>query len=584
MISSVKNSPHDAFPAFLEQNLNTELLRFTTAGSVDDGKSTLIGRLLHDSKAVYEDQLASVKKSRINRSTGPIDFSLLTDGLRAEREQGITIDVAYRYFATSRRKFIIADTPGHEQYTRNMATGASTADLAVILIDGAKGLLPQTRRHAFIASLLGITKVLAAVNKMDLLEYREDVFLKLQDEFLVLAAQLGIANVQCVPISALEGDNVVDRSKRMPWYQGPTLLEHLETVPLPENDSLQSFRFPVQTVIRPDAAFRGFAGRIASGAIHPGDPVVALPSGRKTRVRSIVTYDGELRQACSPMSVTLQLEEEIDLSRGDMLVSPGQLPAVSRKFHASVVWLHGTSLELGRTYLVKHTVRQTKIRALHIRHRVNVNTLAEEAATRLEMNEIGLVEFEAHVPLFFDRYSSNRTTGSFILIDAATNATVGAGMIQEEVSRTAIAAEKEFSSSAVDETPVAAEERYARHGHFPAALLLEGRPDLAVRLERLLFDRGFEVLHLSRPECSGDTFAETVRVTQSAGIIVLYSGDTLSEETKHRLVAEFGARFFDLAGVPELYGNEEQATRHVLGLAQSLWLVDEPRKNQEKVN
>src|SRR5258708_5035573 len=492
MISSAKNSPHDAFPAFLEHDLNTELLLFTTAGSVDDGKSTLIGRLLHDSKAVYEDQLASVKKSRINRSTGPVDFSLLTDGLRAEREQGITIDVAYRYFATARRKFIIADTPGHEQYTRNMATGASTADLAVILVDGAKGFLPQTRRHAFIASLLGITNVLAAVNKMDLIGYREDVFLELQDDFLALAAQLGIVRVQCVPISALEGDNVVDRSKRMPWYHGPTLLEHLETAPLPEKDSLQSFRFPVQTVIRPDASFRGFAGRVAGGIVRPGDPIVALPPGRKTRVRSIVTYDGELPQASSPMSVTLQLEEEIDLSRGDMLVSPDHLPRLSPKFHDRVVWLHGTPLELGRTYFVKHTARQTKIRALHIRHRVNVNTLAEEPATRLEMNEIGSVEFEAHVPLFFDPYSRNRTTGSFILIDPATNATVGAGMIQEALPAISISADagKEFLSSAGQETPVADEERYARHGHLPAVLLLEGHPALAARLQRLLFEHG----------------------------------------------------------------------------------------------
>jgi bifunctional enzyme CysN/CysC/sulfate adenylyltransferase subunit 1 len=426
--------------------------------------------------------------------------------------------------------------------------------------------------------------VLAAVNKMDLVEYREDVFLRLQHDFLTLAAQLGIANVQCVPISALEGDNVVDRSKRMPWYQGPTLLEHLETVPLPENDSLQSFRFPVQTVIRPDATFRGFAGRVASGIIHPGDPVVALPSGRKTRVRSIVTFDGELPQASSPMSVTLQLDEEIDLSRGDMLVSPGHLPSVSRKFHARIVWLHGAPLEVGRTYLVKHTVRQTKIRALHIRHRVNVNTLAKEPATCLEMNEIGSVEFEAHVPLFFDPYSSNRTTGSFILIDAATNATVGAGMIQEDVSATAIVTEAEFASSALAEAPVAAEERYARHGHFPAVFLVEGRPSLAVRLERLLFDRGFEVLHLGHPEFSGDAFAETVRAAESAGIIVLYSGDVLAGKAKRRLARELGNRFFDLAGAKELHGDEEQATRHVLALAQSLWIVEEPRKNREKVN
>jgi bifunctional enzyme CysN/CysC/sulfate adenylyltransferase subunit 1 len=585
MIASVNSRSADAFAGFLEQNLNTDLLRFTTAGSVDDGKSTLIGRLLHDSKAVYEDQLASVKKSRINRSTGPLDFSLLTDGLRAEREQGITIDVAYRYFATARRKFIIADTPGHEQYTRNMATGASTADLAVILIDGTKGLLPQTRRHAFIASLLGITKVLAAVNKMDLAGYREDVFRKLQDDFLVLAAQLGIANVQCVPISALEGDNVVDRSTRMPWYDGPTLLEHLETVPLPEKDSLQAFRFPVQTVIRPDASFRGFAGRIASGSIHPGDPVVALPSGREARIRSIVTYDGELPQASSSMSVTLQLDEEIDLSRGDMLVSLDERPAVSRKFLASVVWLHGSALEMGRTYLVKHTARQTKIRALRIRHRVNINTLAEESASRLEMNEIGSLEFETHVPLFFDPYSSNRTTGSFILIDAATNATVGAGMIQEDLTATVIAEDpgNEFVVSAAGEIPVAPRERYARHGHFPGVVLLEGRAALASRLERLLFELGFAVIRLSSPEFSGDSLDLAIRLVRSAGFIVLYSGDVLDGETKHRIARDLDNRFLDIGGAPELRLDEEQAVQQVQAFAQSL-KFDEPLKIQQKVN
>jgi sulfate adenylyltransferase subunit 1 len=584
MITSLNSGPSDAFARFLEQNLNTELLRFTTAGSVDDGKSTLIGRLLHDSKAVYEDQLASVRKSRINRSSGPIDFSLLTDGLRAEREQGITIDVAYRYFATPRRKFIIADTPGHEQYTRNMATGASTADLAVILIDGTKGLLPQTWRHAFISSLLGITNVLAAVNKMDLVEHREEVFLELQDDILELASQLRIAKVQCIPISALDGDNVVARSQRMPWYQGPTLLEHLETVPLPEKDSLRSFRFPVQTVIRPDASFRGFAGRIASGVIRPGDPVVALPSGQRTSVRSIVTFDGDLPQASSSMSVTLQLGEEIDLSRGDMLVSPDHLPKVSRKFHAQVVWLHGGALELGKTYLVKHTVRQTKIRALRVRHRVNINTLRKEPAARLEMNEIGSVELESHMPLFFDPYSSNRTTGSFILIDPDTNATVGAGMIQEDAPATVIVADENLSSYEAPETPVAAEERYARHGHFPAVILLEGRQALTVKLERLLFERGFEVVHLSGPEFSGATFADAVRVTQKAGILVLYSGEVRSQETKRRLTAEFSERFFDLSSTPELHGSDEDITRHVLALADSVRLVDNPPKNRGKVN
>ncbi len=291
---------------------------------------------------------------------------MLTDGLRAEREQGITIDVAYRYFATPRRKFIIADTPGHEQYTRNMATGASTADLAVILVDATKGILPQTRRHAFIASLLGIRNVLAAVNKMDLVDFSEDVFLQLEQDILQLTSQLGIAQTQCIPISALTGDNVVDRSSRTDWYQGPTLLEHLETVPVTTGDALESLRFPVQMVIRPDANFRGFAGRLASGVVRPGDDVLALPSNRKTRVRSIASYDGDLPEAFAPMSVTLQLEDEIDLSRGDMLVSPDNGPRVSKRFHARVVWLHRDPMEIGRTYLVKHTAKQTRIRALRI--------------------------------------------------------------------------------------------------------------------------------------------------------------------------------------------------------------------------
>src|SRR5580658_8004102 len=301
--------------------------------------------------------------------------------------------LAYRYFATSQRKFIIADTPGHEQYTRNMATGASTADLAVILVDATKGILPQTRRHAFIASLLGIRDVLAAVNKMDLVNYQEDVFLQLQQDFLELAGQLGIARTRCVPISALEGDNIVERSQRTFWYQGPTLLEHLETIPPSAGDSLESLRFPVQMVIRPDAKFRGFAGRIASGVIRPGDRVLALPSGRRTRVRSVVSFDGDLPEAFAPMSATVQLEDEIDLSRGDMLVSIKNGPQVSKRFHAMVVWLHETPLEVGRTYLVKHTARQTKIRALQIRHRVNVNTFEQEAATQLNMNDIASVEF-----------------------------------------------------------------------------------------------------------------------------------------------------------------------------------------------
>jgi sulfate adenylyltransferase subunit 1 len=565
MISATQERVRRDLGASLGQSREMELLRFTTAGSVDDGKSTLIGRLLHDSKAVYDDQIASVKKSRINRSTGPIDFSLLTDGLRAEREQGITIDVAYRYFATAQRKFIIADTPGHEQYTRNMATGASTADLAVILIDATKGILPQTRRHAFIASLLGIRNVLAAVNKMDLVDYSEEVFLKVERDFLKLAGQLGIAYTQCVPISALEGDNVVDRGGRTLWYQGSTLLEHLETVPLSKGDTLEGLRLPLQTVIRPDANFRGFAGRIASGVLRPGDEVLALPSGRRTRVHSIVSYDGALPEAFAPMSVTVRLEDEIDLSRGDMLVSPDNGPRVSRRFRAMVVWLHETPLEVGRTYLVKHTARLAKIRALGIRHRVNVNTLERENAAGLNMNDIASVEFEAHVPLFFDPYACNRTTGSFILIDALSNATVGAGMIEEDLPDRHDRKALKPTSVENGQDRVSSEERCQRYGHHAATFLLENQPILASRVERALFEQRFLVLHLD--EASSHSILEAIRTTQSLGAIAIYSGDAFDAETKHRL--QVNTRLFDLSPKNE-HPTDEKVLRRALELADSL--------------
>jgi sulfate adenylyltransferase large subunit len=582
MISTMQERLRGNSEEFFQQSTETELLRFTTAGSVDDGKSTLIGRLLHDSKAVYEDQLASVKKSRINRSTGPVDFSLLTDGLRAEREQGITIDVAYRYFATPRRKFIIADTPGHEQYTRNMATGASTADLAVILVDATKGILAQTRRHAFIASLLGIRNVLAAVNKMDLVDYREDVFLGVERDFLKLAAQLGIAHTQCVPISALEGANVVERSEQTLWYQGPTLLEHLETTQVTAVDSLEGIRFPVQIVIRPDATFRGFAGRVTSGVIRPGDKVVALPSGRRTRVRSIVSYDGDLAVAFAPMPVTLQLEDEIDLSRGDMLVSPENGPRVSRRFRAMLVWLHATPLEVGQTYLVKHTSRQTRIRALQIRHRVNVNTLDQEQANELNMNEIASVEFEAHVPLFFDPYASARATGSFILIDAVSNATVGAGMIQEDVHDREGQGGLGFPSLETVANGVSVKARYERHGHYPATFLLENRPALASRLERVLFERGFEVLHLDAAAASPDALAQTIRAMLGIGSVSIYSGDVLDAETKEQLVADAKVKLFELFREND-NANDEEVFRRALALAESLRFAN-PEGNQEEAN
>jgi len=577
MLSALDTGFQDGFLSFLDRDIGKELLRFTTAGSVDDGKSTLIGRLLHDSKAVYEDQLASVKKSKINRSGGAIDFSLLTDGLRAEREQGITIDVAYRYFSTSRRKFIIADTPGHEEYTRNMATGASTADLAVILVDATKGLLPQTRRHTHIASLLGIPNLLVAINKLDLVDCREDVFLRLQEDFLALAERLGFPAAQCIPISALGGDNVAVRSGRMPWYAGPTLLEHLETVEIRPTADVAGLRFPIQYVIRPDASFRGFAGQVAGGILRPGDPVLALPSRQKTRIQSIVTYDGELSEARSSMSVTVKLEDEIDLSRGDMLVSPSAPPEVSRRFEAMVVWFDPRPLELNRVYLVKHAGRQVKAKATLIRYRVNVNTLAHTPADQLEMNGIAAVEFETNEPLFFDSYRRNRTTGSFILIDPLANSTVGAAMIYEARRPSEGAVESEGTARVESDQAVTLLERQQRHGHRPAILLLEGRDALAKQLERSLFERGFEVLLLEGDTLSSEALPLLLKPLWSAGLVVIYSSTAIAQANRDAIKALAADRAFDLA----LLADDREAVRQVLALTESLEIRS---KDQRTVN
>jgi len=554
----------EPFEIFIDQNLGKELLRFTTAGSVDDGKSTLIGRLLHDTKTVFEDQMAAVKKSRINRSTGAVDFSLLTDGLRAEREQGITIDVAYRYFETPRRKFIIADTPGHEQYTRNMATGASTAHLAVILIDSTKGVLAQTRRHSYIASLLGIPNVLVAINKMDLVGYSEEVFLRLQRDFDALAKQLAVPHVIAIPISALAGDNVVERGAHMPWYHGPTFLEHLETVPLHIETPSDAVRFPVQYVIRPDQNFRGFAGQVASGVIHPGDEVEALPSGRKSRVRSIATFDGDAPEAFPPMSVTLTLEDEIDLSRGDMLVSPVRPPRISRHFDAMVVWFNTEPAELGKTYLLKHTSRTVRGKATKIHYRVDVNSLEQQSAPTLQMNDIAYVEFETVSPLFFDPYTQNRITGSFILIDPISNATLGAGMIRADLADQTVTEEGA-------QKPVTAADRYRRHGHYPALILIEGNSTLAARLERALFDDHFEVLLVSGDAVSAAELENQLPAFKSAGIVVIYSCDVLAPEAKRKFAAMEPNRFFDLSSL-QLPDEEQQAVQKVLALVRPLRL------------
>jgi len=562
-MSLAANNEAWGFESFMDRNLEKDLLRFTTAGSVDDGKSTLIGRLLHDSKSVFEDQLAAVKKSRINRSTGAVDFSLLTDGLRAEREQGITIDVAYRYFETPRRKFIIADTPGHEQYTRNMATGASTANLAVILIDSTKGVLAQTRRHTYIASLLGIPNVLVAINKMDLVDYSEDIYLKLEKDFEALAKQLAVPHVVAIPISALAGDNVVERGAHMPWYHGPTFLEHLEMVPIRMETPSDAVRFPVQYVIRPDASFRGFAGPVASGVIRPGDPVVSLPSEQKSRVRSIVTFDGDAPEAFPPMSVTLTLEDEIDLSRGDMLVSPAHPPRVSRHFDAMVVWFNAEPAGLGQSYLLKHTSRTVRAKALKIRYRINVNTLVQESVSSLQMNDIAYVEFETVSPLFFDPYTQNRITGSFILIDPISNATLGAGMIRADLADQTIAdvPTQEF-------VPVTATERYKRHGHYPALILVEDNPAFATRLERALFDGHFEVLRVSGDAMPVSVLERQYDAFESAGLVVIYSCAALAPEAKRKLTALAVDRLFDHSAL-QLPGDEPSAMQKIIAQLRS---------------
>ena len=538
------------FEEFLEAHLGQEMLRFTTAGSVDDGKSTLIGRLLHDTKSVYEDQLAAVKKSRVNRAAnGHVDLSLLTDGLKAEREQGITIDVAYRYFSTSRRKFIIADTPGHEQYTRNVATGASTADVAVVLID-AKAflregrLLPQSRRHTYIASLLGIPHVVAAVNKMDIVDYSEETFRAIRSEFVEFASRLGLKSVTVIPVSALEGDNVVSPSQKMPWYDGPTLLEFLETVPLATQDPTGPLRFPVQLVQRPDANFRGFAGQVARGLLRAGDRVLALPSRRETKVHRIVTWDGDLKVAAYPQSVTVELEDEIDLSRGEMLVPATEreqdLPSVAHRLRSMVVWMHEEPLVVGRTYVAKHTTRVVRAKVTAIRYKVDVASLEHAQADRLAMNEIAEIELETNLPLFFDPYAESRTTGSLILVDGLTNATVGAAMIVGA------------AESADDEVEQA------------ALVLVPGREDLAERVRDGLEARGQRAAVIDDALIPDGALVAAVRALTLAGGTAITSR-ALSAEVQAKLVQAIEA-FAEGRKVVAGEGLDEDAVLRLAGV------------------
>jgi sulfate adenylyltransferase subunit 1 len=494
-----------AIDTFLAVEEAKDLLRFSTAGSVDDGKSTLIGRLLYDSRNVYEDQVRAVTGLQAGAKQPTIDFALLTDGLRAEREQGITIDVAYRYFATQRRKFIIADTPGHEQYTRNMATGASTADLAIILIDARKGILPQSRRHAYIASLLGIRHLVAAVNKMDLVDFSEDVYRGIERDFSALVKQYGGADVVTIPVSALDGDNVVEPSTRTPWYSGPTLLGHLETVPVWTDVASRPFRLPVQRVIRPDQHYRGFAGQIASGTVRKGDTIVAQPSGRRTRVASITTFDGDLDEANAPLSIALTLEDELDISRGDLIAEPERAAQQATSIEASVVWFDAQRLDTHRPYLLKHGAATISARVTRVLRRTNVHTLADDAVNSLGMNDIGVVEIELTRPVFFDAYAENRATGSFILIDPQSNATLAAGMIRCGISS-------------------------ARETRHKAALVTfpEGATAAVNRLERELLALDAEVVK------TAVTSVTTLRGLLAMGLIVLVEG-AIARETLREL-------------------------------------------------
>lgn len=488
---------------YLAQHERKQLLRFITCGSVDDGKSTLIGRLLFDSKMLYEDHIAQLEsESKVHGTTGgKFDPALVTDGLKAEREQGITIDVAYRYFSTAKRKFIIADTPGHEQYTRNMATGASTADLAIILIDARYGMLTQTRRHSFIVSLLGIRHVVVTINKMDLVDFSQKRFEEICDSYRDFAARLDLPDLHFIPISALNGDNVVEPSPSMPWYQGSTLMNFLETVYIGSDRNFEDFRFPVQYVNRPNLDFRGFCGTIASGIVRKGDEIMVLPSRQTSHVKEIVVQGETPDEAFTPQSVTLTLETEIDCSRGDMIVRPGNLPKVSNSFDAMIVWMSQEAMIPGKSYLIKHTTQTIPGQIESLRYRVDVNTLHRSPAPDLQLNEIGRCTIVVNQPIYYDPYRRNRTTGAFIVIDRISNITVGAGMItsrEADRKQTLAPWEIEESSDSTGESAVrtiTTDERRARMGQAPVTLLFtgmsgSGKSTIARGVERALFDNG----------------------------------------------------------------------------------------------
>ncbi len=501
--------------AYLEKHQHKSLLRFITCGSVDDGKSTLIGRLLYESKMLFDDQLAALEadSKKVGTRGGEIDYALLLDGLAAEREQGITIDVAYRFFSTDRRKFIVADTPGHEQYTRNMVTGASTADLAIILVDARKGLLVQTRRHSTIVSLLGIRHVVLAINKMDLVDYSQEVFERIQAEYLAFAKQIGLQSVTIIPISGVAGDNIVERSANTPWYTGPVLMPHLETVQIDEEFlEHQSFRMPVQWVNRPNLDFRGFAGTIAGGSITPGTRIRVLPSGQESTVTRIVTADGDLPVAVANQSITLTLADEIDISRGDVICTPAQPAQVASQFDAHVVWMGELPLEAGRSFLLKIATKTVTATVSRVLHQINVNTQQTAPADKLEMNGIGLVQLRLDRDIAFDPYTANRDTGGFILIDRIHNGTVAAGMLVQAAQEAAKNVGEQINAA----------DRAAQKHQRAQLLHIEGQGEAAVQqalaLEAALFARGHHVYRLGAGYAQP---AEVAAALLDAGLIVI---------------------------------------------------------------
>lgn len=603
-------TPNIDINAYLDQDEKKDLLRLLTAGSVDDGKSTLIGRLLFDSKKIYEDQLSALERDskRVGHAGEEIDYALLLDGLKAEREQGITIDVAYRYFSTNKRKFIIADTPGHTQYTRNMVTGASTANLAIILIDATKGVITQTRRHTFLVSLLGIKHVVLAVNKMDLVNYDQKVFDEIVAEYKSFITQLDVPDVNFIPLSALKGENVVEPTTLMAWYHGPSMLEFLESVHISSDRNFDDMRFPVQYVLRPDLDFRGFSARVASGIIRKGEEIMVLPSRKTSKIKEIITYDGNLAEAFPPQSVTITLEDEIDISRGDMIVYPDNLPRVERHFESMLVWMDEKPMDPGVNFFLKHANNTTRMRLDKIQYKIDVNTLQKSSVDHFELNEIGRVVITTNKAIFFDPYKKNRSTGSFILIDPMTNNTVAVGMIIDKLNA------EDLPSKIVDEKTleatkqrihqgeclISADQRLKRYNQKGSTIWItglhgSGKNELAFTLEKELFEAGATVVLLDGSsirsglskelDYSPADRAEHLRrvahiskLLNDQGIITICSFISPDESIRQQVVQIIGEDRFTLVYMdaslefcknnkPELYEKYEQGkVQHIPGV------------------